>query len=207
MRLGADQHATHAASAPPRARRALQATPESSIYERAICDRLPLDELGVPMHSPKGGRVVLVGDAAHPLHPGLAQGARLAFEDAFTLARLLEERRAELEAGGWARRDPSRWDARAAAAGKAEAEGAGRRRRDGGEGAVAAVEGAGGEGRGDREVLLGLLARYSEERLSRTCRVQRFSAEGGGSEELRGALRPGGVGPEHLGTRLVEFGK
>ncbi|MCK9214674.1 MAG: FAD-dependent monooxygenase [Rhodoferax sp.] len=40
------------------------------------------------------GRVALLGDAAHPMVPYLAQGAGMAIEDAAVLARVLEE-------GGW----------------------------------------------------------------------------------------------------------
>ncbi len=36
------------------------------------------------------GRVALVGDAAHPLRPYLAQGAAMAIEDAWTIGRLLK---------------------------------------------------------------------------------------------------------------------
>jgi len=36
------------------------------------------------------GRVALLGDAAHPLRPYLAQGAAMAIEDAWTLGRLLQ---------------------------------------------------------------------------------------------------------------------
>lgn len=36
------------------------------------------------------GRVALLGDAAHPLRPYLAQGAAMALEDAWTLGRLVE---------------------------------------------------------------------------------------------------------------------
>lgn len=35
------------------------------------------------------GRVALLGDAAHPMVPYLAQGAAMAIEDAATLAKLL----------------------------------------------------------------------------------------------------------------------
>ncbi len=42
-------------------------------------------------HRWHSGRQVLVGDAAHPTLPFLAQGANLALEDAFTLARCLSE--------------------------------------------------------------------------------------------------------------------
>ncbi len=37
------------------------------------------------------GRVALLGDAAHPLRPYLAQGAAMALEDAWTLGRLIEQ--------------------------------------------------------------------------------------------------------------------
>ena len=60
------------------------ATPDAAIYERAIMDIPPL-----PSWSGAGGRVVLLGDAAHAMHPSLGQGARTAFEDADTLARCL----------------------------------------------------------------------------------------------------------------------
>lgn len=47
-----------------------------------------------PMRSGReqaGGRVALLGDAAHPMVPYLAQGAGMAIEDAAVLARLLEQ--------------------------------------------------------------------------------------------------------------------
>ena len=40
-------------------------------------------------HEHAQGRVALVGDAAHPLRPYLAQGAAMAIEDAWTLGRLV----------------------------------------------------------------------------------------------------------------------
>lgn len=46
-----------------------------------------------PVHSAAQlalGRVALLGDAAHPMHPYLAQGAGMAIEDAATLANLLQ---------------------------------------------------------------------------------------------------------------------
>lgn len=41
------------------------------------------------------GRVALLGDAAHPLRPYLAQGAAMAIEDAWTLGRLLQAQAAD----------------------------------------------------------------------------------------------------------------
>jgi salicylate hydroxylase len=41
-------------------------------------------------HEHAQGRVALVGDAAHPLRPYLAQGAAMAMEDAWTIGRLLK---------------------------------------------------------------------------------------------------------------------
>ena len=46
----------------------------------------------------QNGRVAILGDAAHPMLPFLAQGANLAIEDAFTLARCCDEE-PSLEAG------------------------------------------------------------------------------------------------------------
>jgi salicylate hydroxylase len=42
-------------------------------------------------HEHAQGRVALLGDAAHPTRPYLAQGAAMALEDAWTLGRLLEQ--------------------------------------------------------------------------------------------------------------------
>lgn len=44
-------------------------------------------------HEHAQGRVALLGDAAHPTRPYLAQGAAMALEDAWTLGRLLEQSR------------------------------------------------------------------------------------------------------------------
>lgn len=60
----------------------VEATPVEGIVELPICDRSPLQ------HWSKG-RVVLLGDAAHPVVPSLAQGANMAFEDAYELAACL----------------------------------------------------------------------------------------------------------------------
>ncbi|MBR8838146.1 MAG: FAD-dependent monooxygenase [Stigonema ocellatum SAG 48.90 = DSM 106950] len=57
----------------------VEATPAERILEAPICDRLPLK-------SWSQGRVTLLGDAAHPMAPALAQGANSTFEDAYELA-------------------------------------------------------------------------------------------------------------------------
>jgi salicylate hydroxylase len=44
-----------------------------------------------PLASWSRGRVTLVGDACHPMLPYLAQGAAMAIEDAWVLARMLEQ--------------------------------------------------------------------------------------------------------------------
>jgi salicylate hydroxylase len=51
---------------------------------RAVEDQPPPRTLAI-------GRVVLLGDAGHPVQPFFGQGANLALEDAITLARLLEK--------------------------------------------------------------------------------------------------------------------
>jgi salicylate hydroxylase len=52
------------------------------VYKWGIYDRDPLPQW-------TRGRVTLLGDAAHPTMPTLAQGANMAIEDGFVLARLL----------------------------------------------------------------------------------------------------------------------
>jgi salicylate hydroxylase len=52
----------------------------------ALYDRAPLQTWSE-------GRVVLLGDACHPMLPFLAQGAVMAIEDAYVLARLVSEQR------------------------------------------------------------------------------------------------------------------
>lgn len=60
----------------------LQATEESAILRQDIIDRDPLPRWGVR-------RVTLLGDAAHPMSPNMAQGAGQAIEDAVSLADAL----------------------------------------------------------------------------------------------------------------------
>ncbi|MEC4818646.1 MAG: NAD(P)/FAD-dependent oxidoreductase [Scytonema sp. PMC 1069.18] len=57
----------------------VERTPESQILETPICDRLPLNSWS---HQ----RVTLLGDAAHPMAPAMAQGSNSTFEDAYELA-------------------------------------------------------------------------------------------------------------------------
>lgn len=63
-------------------RSVLDAVPEWKLW--ALNDRPPIT--GANQHA--SGHVALLGDAAHPLRPYLAQGAAMALEDAWTLGRL-----------------------------------------------------------------------------------------------------------------------
>jgi len=51
----------------------------------ALCDRPPM----AGVHEQAQGRVALLGDAAHPMRPYMAQGAGMAIEDAACLQRML----------------------------------------------------------------------------------------------------------------------
>lgn len=55
------------------------------------------------------GRIALLGDAAHPMRPYLAQGAAMALEDAWTLGRLLQGRASPDWASHFARYAALRW--------------------------------------------------------------------------------------------------
>ncbi|MDO5087327.1 MAG: FAD-dependent monooxygenase, partial [Comamonadaceae bacterium] len=66
------------------------AAPQARVNEHAwrlwpLCDRPPLSGPGQQAQ----GRVALLGDAAHPMRPYLAQGAGMAIEDAAELGRCL----------------------------------------------------------------------------------------------------------------------
>ena len=63
----------------------LDATPESETFSTPIRYRPPVERWG-------RGRVTLLGDAAHPCTPDLAQGACQALEDAVVLSRTLTTR-------------------------------------------------------------------------------------------------------------------
>jgi salicylate hydroxylase len=59
-----------------------------------LCDRAPMD--GPHQHAQ--GRVALLGDAAHPMRPYLAQGAGMAIEDAQALGSCLGDARSDVAA-------------------------------------------------------------------------------------------------------------
>jgi salicylate hydroxylase len=63
----------------------IEAVPQWRLW--ALCDRAPIckaEELAQ-------GRVALLGDAAHPMRPYLAQGAGMAIEDAAKLGQVLAQ--------------------------------------------------------------------------------------------------------------------
>ena len=61
----------------------LSATPPGALYKWGLFDRDPLEQWVY-------GRIALLGDAAHPMLPFMAQGSAMAIEDAAVLARCLE---------------------------------------------------------------------------------------------------------------------
>jgi salicylate hydroxylase len=66
----------------PTVTRILESVPDGALYRWPLYDRKPL-----PFWSQ--GRVTLLGDAAHPMLPFMAQGAAMATEDAWVLAQAL----------------------------------------------------------------------------------------------------------------------
>jgi len=62
------------------------------VFKWGLFDRDPMPQWTV-------GRISLMGDAAHPMLPFLAQGAAMALEDAYILARSLEAASADLPTG------------------------------------------------------------------------------------------------------------
>jgi 2-polyprenyl-6-methoxyphenol hydroxylase-like FAD-dependent oxidoreductase len=63
---------------------AIAATEDGGILQNDLVDRKPARRYA-------RGRVVLVGDAAHPTTPNLGQGANMAIDDAIVLARALRD--------------------------------------------------------------------------------------------------------------------
>nr|ATG80391.1 plastid zeaxanthin epoxidase precursor [Madagascaria erythrocladioides] len=70
----------------PEVQEILNATEEGEVEARDLYDRAPFVRKGWIDE-----RVVLLGDAAHPMMPNLGQGGCMAFEDAYTLASSLGE--------------------------------------------------------------------------------------------------------------------
>ncbi|MFN3494164.1 MAG: FAD-dependent monooxygenase, partial [Hydrogenophaga sp.] len=64
----------------------LAVVPEWKLW--ALHDRPPVQG----PHEHARGRLALLGDAAHPMRPYLAQGAAMALEDAWTIGRLVQDR-------------------------------------------------------------------------------------------------------------------
>jgi len=62
----------------------LKAIPQDSLFRWALFDRPPLSRW-------VDGRVALLGDAAHPMLPFLAQGAAMAVEDSWVLAQQISQ--------------------------------------------------------------------------------------------------------------------
>ncbi|MEY5027901.1 MAG: 3-hydroxybenzoate 6-hydroxylase 1 [Pseudomonadota bacterium] len=87
----------------PVLRERLQAVPSWRLW--ALHDRSPLSHAGQMTK----GRIALLGDAAHPMRPYLAQGAGMAIEDAHALAQCwgrpgtVEQRWAQYAQQRWAR--------------------------------------------------------------------------------------------------------
>ncbi|MDE0229699.1 MAG: FAD-dependent monooxygenase [Spirochaetaceae bacterium] len=61
----------------------LSATPADALYKWGLFDRDPLEQWVY-------GRIALLGDAAHPMLPFMAQGSAMAIEDAAVVARCIE---------------------------------------------------------------------------------------------------------------------
>jgi 2-polyprenyl-6-methoxyphenol hydroxylase-like FAD-dependent oxidoreductase len=79
----------------------IQATPESAIIRNDIVDRPPVRRW-------TDGRVTLLGDAAHPTTPSMGQGACMAIESAYVLAKCLRE--AERPEAGLATYEQARFE-------------------------------------------------------------------------------------------------
>ena len=104
-----------------RSGRALQALLEAMPGWRAwtLSDRPPLASAAEMAHE----RVALVGDAAHPMVPYLAQGAGMAIEDSMALAEALGQGRAADVPAAFARYAEARWQRNALVQAKARRNG------------------------------------------------------------------------------------
>ena len=67
----------------PEVQAIMRAVPDDQLFKWGLFDRPPLERW-------TKGRATLLGDAAHPMTPFLAQGAAMAIEDGLILARALE---------------------------------------------------------------------------------------------------------------------
>lgn len=74
------------------AREVIARIPEETLFRWGIFDRPPLKRWVVD-------RIALLGDAAHPMLPYMAQGAAMAIEDAMLLARALSADRGDPDTG------------------------------------------------------------------------------------------------------------
>ncbi len=84
-----------------------------------LSDRPPLASAAEMAHE----RVALVGDAAHPMVPYLAQGAGMAIEDSMALAEALGQGRAADVPAAFARYAEARWQRNALVQAKARRNG------------------------------------------------------------------------------------
>jgi len=191
--------------------RIVQATPESAIFERGLLDRVPLDELGAGLAS-AGGRVLLLGDAAHAMHPGPGQGARTAFEDAHQLMEALLHHWPPCSAAHSQQPRPH--------TGSLGSDLAPHKHSGDDEGNTVPVDNKRTElseatsplactVAEEQDALLNVANQYQAARLARICRLQRYAAENCGLASIYEPLRAasGDLTPEDRRPRLTELFK